>query len=336
MVRIEAQITDQKDLAKEALSWITGATRPLTTRELQHALAVEEQSSSLDEDNFTDVDDMVSVCAGLVAIDEESQIIRLVHYTTQEYFERRHNYWFPSAETNIAKTCLTYLSFEYFESGNTLWPNDLRERLKAYALFDYASQNWAHYVSKASEPDQAFEQAALSFLESVPKIEASQVISGFKLTLPWKGMTGLHLAVYFGADAAVQILLKHGADIDLEDARGRTPLSLAVAGGTGGKLSTAKLLLDDGASTAKNAADCNRTPPLRATDSANVDIIKLLVSHGADLERKDYQGLTPLALASKEGYLKIVNLLLLDRKADLEARRRGSDSAVFSCREWAH
>ena len=42
----------------------------------------------LDEENLPEIEDMVSVCAGLVTIDEESNIIRLVHYTTQEYFER--------------------------------------------------------------------------------------------------------------------------------------------------------------------------------------------------------------------------------------------------------
>ena len=33
-------------------------------------------------------DVLVSVCAGLVTIDRESNIIRLVHYTTEEFFER--------------------------------------------------------------------------------------------------------------------------------------------------------------------------------------------------------------------------------------------------------
>jgi hypothetical protein len=58
-----------------------------------------------------------SVCAGLVTIDEESDIIRLIYYTTQEYFERTQTRWFPSAQTDIATTCLTYLSFDTFESG---------------------------------------------------------------------------------------------------------------------------------------------------------------------------------------------------------------------------
>jgi hypothetical protein len=63
--------------------------------ELQHALAVEVGEAELDEENLPEIEDIVSVCAGLVTIDEESGIIRLVHYTTQEYFERTQRQWFP-------------------------------------------------------------------------------------------------------------------------------------------------------------------------------------------------------------------------------------------------
>ena len=36
----------------------------------------------LDLDNIPNVKDIVSVCAGLITIDKESDIICLVHYTT--------------------------------------------------------------------------------------------------------------------------------------------------------------------------------------------------------------------------------------------------------------
>jgi hypothetical protein len=64
MERIEGQIADSQDLAKQALGWITCSKRPLTTLELQHALAVEIGQSSLDEENLPDIEDVVSVCAG--------------------------------------------------------------------------------------------------------------------------------------------------------------------------------------------------------------------------------------------------------------------------------
>jgi hypothetical protein len=87
MERIDGQKPGFQWLARMILSWITCAKRPLTTLELQHALAVKSGDHQLDKENVREIEDMVSVCAGLVTVDEESSIIRLVHYTTQEYFD---------------------------------------------------------------------------------------------------------------------------------------------------------------------------------------------------------------------------------------------------------
>ncbi|KAF2878612.1 hypothetical protein BDV95DRAFT_443813, partial [Massariosphaeria phaeospora] len=86
--RIEGQQAGHSRLAKHVLSWITFAKRPLTTAEICCSLAVESDEAELDLENKPDVEDLVSVCAGLVVVDQESAVIRLVHYTTQEYFER--------------------------------------------------------------------------------------------------------------------------------------------------------------------------------------------------------------------------------------------------------
>jgi hypothetical protein len=107
MLRIQGQLEDEEQLAKRVLSWITCAKRPLTTSELEEALAVELNEPQLDLQNICRVQDMVSVCAGLVTIDEERGIIRLVHYTAQEYFERTQSTWFPGAEDDITTVCIT-------------------------------------------------------------------------------------------------------------------------------------------------------------------------------------------------------------------------------------
>ncbi|KFX98618.1 hypothetical protein O988_04271, partial [Pseudogymnoascus sp. VKM F-3808] len=60
MERIEGQVADSQELAKQALGWITCSKRPLTTLELKHALAVEIGQSSLDEDNISEIEEVVS------------------------------------------------------------------------------------------------------------------------------------------------------------------------------------------------------------------------------------------------------------------------------------
>src|SRR5258708_5401140 len=115
MKRIQTQNAEYTALAKKVLYWIIYAVRPLTTTEIRHALAVEPDDTYLDEDGLPDEDLLVSVCAGLVTIQPESDTMSLIHYTTQEYFERRGAKLFPDAQTEIATSCLTYLLFDVFE-----------------------------------------------------------------------------------------------------------------------------------------------------------------------------------------------------------------------------
>lgn len=249
MQRIEKQDMDSQQLAKDVLSWIVCAKRPLTTSELQHALAVEASDDELDEDNLPLVEDMVSVCAGLVTVDEESGIIRLVHYTTQEYFQQTQQKWFPDAESDITRICTSYLSFCPFESGLCQSFDELKERLQSNKLYHYSANNWGHHARKALTlcPE------VIAFLNCEVKVDASiQVLDGFPYTVwfPYHtgiqlktGMTGLHLAAYLGVEEAVKALLFEGvkkppgdqttpeAKLDSKDQYGQTPLSWAAKHG---------------------------------------------------------------------------------------------------------
>jgi hypothetical protein len=72
MESIQGQFPTSRTLAEQVLSWIACAKRPLTTLELQQALVVEIGYSELDKDDFIEIQDIVSVCVGLAAVDEES------------------------------------------------------------------------------------------------------------------------------------------------------------------------------------------------------------------------------------------------------------------------
>lgn len=127
--RIEGQLPEDRLLAKNVLSWISCAQRPLTTGELCHALAVKMGDTDIDLENILEVEDILSVCAGLVTVDEESRVIRLVHYTTQDYLEGIRENWNPDCQYEIASTCLTYLCFEPFRQGSCLSNAEFESRL---------------------------------------------------------------------------------------------------------------------------------------------------------------------------------------------------------------
>ncbi|RYO78730.1 hypothetical protein DL762_008550 [Monosporascus cannonballus] len=160
--RIDSQLPEDGALAKSVLSWITYAQRPLTIGELCHALAVEPGEDELDRDNIPDVEDILSVCAGLVTVDRESNIIRLVHYTTQDYFERIREHWNPSAQQEIASTCLSYLSLGTFKSGSCPSDEDFEDRVEQYSFLDYAARYWSRHVLTVQEE---VSELALSLLQ---------------------------------------------------------------------------------------------------------------------------------------------------------------------------
>ncbi|KAE8420583.1 hypothetical protein BDV36DRAFT_249184 [Aspergillus pseudocaelatus] len=145
MQRIEGQDIDSRKLAQDALSWVNCAIRPLNTLELRYAIAVEAESG-FDRDNLPYLDDIISVCAGLVTVDEESDVIRLVHYTAQEFFQRTWTRWFSDAHHDIATACVTYLSFDSFKTGPCSTDMEFEARLDAYPFFSYAARNWGHHA----------------------------------------------------------------------------------------------------------------------------------------------------------------------------------------------
>lgn len=154
MDRICSQPKDDVLLAKRILSWISSALRPLTVGELQYALAIEPGSKKLDEDILPDKDLLVSVCAGLVAIDPKSNIIRLVHYTAQEYLASFRTVLLPVTEVDIAISCLTHLTFTNFKERVCDSTLGFRNGCECTICleqerFTYAAQYWMNHASGA-------------------------------------------------------------------------------------------------------------------------------------------------------------------------------------------
>ncbi|KFY91994.1 hypothetical protein V498_05199 [Pseudogymnoascus sp. VKM F-4517 (FW-2822)] len=337
MRRIEGQLAGEKELAKQVLSWITCAKRPLTTSELEHALAVELEESQFDEENLSPIEDMVSVCAGLVTVDEESGIVRLVHYTTQEYFGRTKNGWFPDAETNITNICVTYLSFKVFKTGICQNDEEFEKRLQSNPLYNYASHNWGHHAREAS----MLIPEVISFLNAKSQAEASSqgllvrkyhpLDSGYSQRFA-RQMTGLHLASYFGLNNTVNSSLKIGLEAHIKDSSGRTPLSWAAANG---HEAFVQMLVDKGAVVNTRDEDYRQTPLFWAALKGHKAVVQLLLDKGAEVDTRCERGRTPLSCAAERGHKAIVQLLL-DKGADVDTKDGFSYTPLALAAESGH
>ncbi|KAH7182225.1 ankyrin repeat-containing domain protein, partial [Fusarium sp. MPI-SDFR-AT-0072] len=313
MERINGQRPGLRKIAHDVLLWVACAKRPLTTSELQHALAIEVGDPELDRDNMPHIEDMVSVCAGLVTVDEESGIIRLVHYTTQEYFDRTRKNWFPEGETTIAKICVTYLTLDEFKRGHCSChesDSEFKERLRLNHLYDYAASNWGHHAREATVQIPE----VITFLGRTGHVEASNQAllarhPDHLHTLGTWQTTGLHLAAYFGIKEAVDALIQHGSDISSRDWRDRTPLSWAAENG---HEDVVKLLLAAGAPVESSNGYWS-TPMDTAVRNGHaevVDRVKLLLVAGADPNSEVSEEVPALIAAAKRDDKHIAKLLL--------------------------
>ncbi|KAI9368840.1 hypothetical protein BJX61DRAFT_546147 [Aspergillus egyptiacus] len=145
MARIDSQNSHERELAQRVISWVLCSHRPLTLRDMQFALTVDPD----DEDDDFDRDDLVpealliSACAGLVIQDRQTLALRFVHYTAQEYFESLRTSRFSLADSDMARTSLSYLMADQHALGpTTLTIEEFDDFLHRTPFFAYAARFW--------------------------------------------------------------------------------------------------------------------------------------------------------------------------------------------------
>lgn len=353
MERINNQKPGFRNQADRALSWIIFALRPLTVLELQHALAVELDDPELDEDNLPDPNEMIASCSGLVVVDEESQIIRLVHYTTQEYFERSWEHRSIECHTRIAAICLTYLSFrgvgEMTARINSMHQTSARhthakDMVRKFSLLGYSAIHWAKHVRDMSlEP---LSTMTLDLLSSPSRVNGATKLLHFATKLVGLSHTywfdiappkpsALHFAAGFGSKELVEALLNTGSTADAKDEAGFSPLHWAVLEGNEAVF---RLLLASDDVDINEASDNGDTALHLAVFRRRDTIVGGLLDHpDINVNCASSRSGTPLHLATKYGYEAIVKLLLAFPGIDVNAADgKGSTAlhkAAVSARE---
>lgn len=203
--RLREQHQNSSDLAFRVLAWICCTGWKLPVGAIQHGLALREGDTSFHQDGIVDEQLLLSVCCGLVEIPEGSREIRLVHYTTEdffrhnrhlldEYFLVRHslNFHLPSnADAYLARQCAACLSIGLprhrpggisneprLRSSYDMFEPDMRsvsskkseyiflmKELYSNPLYAYSAFSWGGHVRRLSPSDQAYE-TSIEFLQT--------------------------------------------------------------------------------------------------------------------------------------------------------------------------
>ena len=184
--RIRQQEPRKLARADQILRLVSCARRPLKLEEMQQMLSIRRGDTCIDPEALPKSESVISTCCGLVVVEDDSQIVRLVHYTCGEYFQRNlQSHRSPEAHGYIAGVLITYLSFTTFTNFSlmkvlqdatdeaaardpnstlswseerTVVENYIEGFLERNALLQYAAVNWGHHVREAftdirSRPD---------------------------------------------------------------------------------------------------------------------------------------------------------------------------------------
>ncbi|XP_053312157.1 ankyrin repeat domain-containing protein 50-like [Spea bombifrons] len=127
-----------------------------------------------------------------------------------------------------------------------------------------------------------------------------------------EGRTPLMAAAYMGHRSVAELFLDAGADINWRDSEGRTALSVACLCVPAGQdyPELVSLLLEHGADPELEDKD-GVTPLLVAAYEGQAEVAELLLEAGADPDREGKCRMTPLLAAASGGYSETVRVLLL-------------------------
>ncbi|KAL6705251.1 hypothetical protein ACN47E_007211 [Coniothyrium glycines] len=307
MSRIQGQLPDQEDLAMRVLRWVVHAHRPLHTREIREALGVEVDLDQIDMDNCPDIDTIISACAGLVVVDNESYDkglaspharlisslnnevkpkdhdqtndayvghVRLVHYTAQEYFERTGTHWFPGAQDAMTSFCLAYITHSTLQAEReTMSYADgkpgYEEFKEEHAFWAYSTRHWAFHASLST----TVHSRIMDFLRNRKAVEVASIEVHHPREITWPAKAMLEEWC-----SALHLAAHFGLAAAVRD------------------------LIDEGAKTDAIIAlrNCNHldlkcsTPLAMAARAGHIPVAELLLTKHASLEIDADTGTSPL------------------------------------------
>ncbi|KAF5332741.1 hypothetical protein D9611_005369 [Ephemerocybe angulata] len=262
MDRISSLSEEKVSIAHRVFLWVLHAKEDLTPKDLQHALMFSYQDKTFVTDNLVPVPVLLSICCGLVTVEErkpEKDVVRFIHYSAQEFMKCFAFSHLPDPHDLLAVTSVacveTHLSIlkaeQKSKEGFAVSPGRLPPSRRIPPFLHYALHHWGHH-SKICDDQHSLNPFIQSFLSKQRTYifvdhceQLFEVSSGLGLaticdlvnlissrTIPYSPThcteTPFHIAARYGHTAALYALLKNYSGVHVSDEAGRTPLHHCV------------------------------------------------------------------------------------------------------------
>ncbi|KAH6876951.1 hypothetical protein BKA70DRAFT_1576545 [Coprinopsis sp. MPI-PUGE-AT-0042] len=345
-------------LARNTLTWVVHATWSLTIEELLEAVATCPDTHRFEQDRLGQEETLIGLCNGMVAVEEETRLVRLVHYTAKNVLERLIIENSPQPHALLSAVCLARLADSGFLRTKLNDEGELEEALEAEPFLSYAYNSWFIHAQQ-SLADPLTTSQLTDFVVNCHAFPVSyepshrwddfdllgplHLVTYFNLPITFagsdslrnpnegtarQGETALSLACMQGHDDAVKELL-HLPNILVNSTSfdGTTALMWASIKGHEG---AARLLIACPGLNINAADNGGWTALIWASGRGHQGIVALLLSHpDININVATKPGTTALGMASREGHEEVVTLLLSHPNVDVNAANRHKDMALM-------
>ncbi|EAU81226.2 ankyrin repeat domain-containing protein 28 [Coprinopsis cinerea okayama7 len=352
--RIENQDPELAQLAKQVLFWLVFARGSLSLRDLQAALGVNPETYSVEKSRMPDKDSIVDLCCGLVELDTESDVVRLVHFTARDALEPLLLKDFPQPHLFISKVLAQRMVDNNLPRCTIVEREAFDALIQREPLLDYAYRHWGTHVLECGDGPEAVD-AATDFLRQC---------TSFPSDLPWKALDlvkPLHVAAYYGISIYLDRVFGSVVDPDSPTAQhptshGGSPQPVAqrmesigindttvlcstalIMASTRGHTNFVKQILQIHGINANARDRRGRTALAQASLLGHGEVVKqLLQVPGIDVNAADNDGWTALMLASENGHDGVVRQLLQVHGIDVNAAKNDGWTALMVASQNGH
>ena len=244
---------DAQKLVQRTLKWIAhDKSYGMTTGELCEAISINDGDKHRNLEAVPDEREILRNCRSLVRLSVDGRRIEFAHFTVEEFLKNLDDsrdgefaaYHIGSnhIETELCKTCLTYLNLVDFDKGGEASEQITTDRFGQYAFREYAVTLWLEHAHVSDWNDrQLLSLATELFHPSKPNTLISwvqdRILHIFRYSHTPKEIlatfncgiteaTALHYAAMCRLFDVCQWLIENGCDVNRRSAFG-TPLHCA-------------------------------------------------------------------------------------------------------------